>query len=163
MAKKAGTNHTPTTRRSPKQRRYPGLRDHRGGLPRGAPSSLWQAGCGKTLLAMDSSCAAPRSSRAGCLMALRKRPGLALNVRHSLRPRAAAAENKLLVDFVHVERARSRRRASMTWKASSFGWVMRSIRSRQNACAGYSRDAVRWFVPEAILRSDSVDSSLAQG
>ena len=108
---KAAINRTPNNRALPKTATgIQGLDEITGGgLPRGRPTLVCgSAGCGKTLLAMEFLVrGATEFGEPGVFMAFEETAEeLAQNVRSlGFNLESLAEQNKLLVDFVHVERS----------------------------------------------------------
>ncbi len=104
-----------------------------GGLPKGRPTLVaGAAGSGKTLFAMEFLVrGATQYDEPGVFMAFEENAEeLAQNVAslgfdlHDL-----ARKNKLIVDYIRVERTRSRRPGNTTWKGCSSAWDMPLIPS----------------------------------
>jgi circadian clock protein KaiC len=100
-----------------------------GGLPKGRPTLVCGGpGSGKTLVGLSFLVnGARRYGEAGVLLSFEESADdLAFDVASlGFDLPGLAAEGKLFVDYVHIDAARSRRRASTTWRACSSGSTMR--------------------------------------
>jgi hypothetical protein len=139
-----------------------------GGLPTGRPSLLCgAAGCGKTLFAMTFLVNGARSyGENGRVHELRGALGRSDRECRLARLRRVGADRdkKLVIDYVRVEPARSRKAASMISRHCSSAWAMRSTGSAPSASSSTrSRRLFSGFTDQAVLRAEFGGCSVAEG